>query len=160
MLRKICQDYGGMLGILRRKVSEEGEASKREVPGPNFTTQGVSSRRDVDYQDFADTRNWSTVPQLWREWTVGFGNGLSMQGLKDLYGPRCSLAYSEKAMYSRRKVTIDEIRRRQAEGDQRGRGGGRDRANATARSTVPAPAASTIESAEEICLKVATLKPD
>lgn len=38
MIREICQNYGEMLGILKREVSEEGEASKREVPGPNFTT--------------------------------------------------------------------------------------------------------------------------
>jgi len=58
----------------------------------------------------------SLVPQLWREWTVGLGNGLSVQGLEDLYGARWRPAHSEKAMYSRRKVIIDEIRRRQAEG--------------------------------------------
>ena len=62
------------------------------------------------------SRTISTVPQLWREWTVGLGNGLSVQGLEDLYGPRWRPAHSEKVMYSRRKVIIDEIRRRQAEG--------------------------------------------
>jgi hypothetical protein len=44
------------------------------------------------------------------------GNGPSMQGLDDLYGPRWRPAHSEKVIYSRRKVIIDEIRRRQAEG--------------------------------------------
>jgi hypothetical protein len=91
---------------------------------------------------------------------VGLGNGLSVQGLEGLYGPRRRPAHSEKVMYSQRKVIIDETRRRQVEGDQRGRGGGRGRADATTRSTVPALAASIIESAEEICLTVATLKPD
>ena len=62
------------------------------------------------------SRTISTVPQLWREWTVGLGNGLSVQGLEDLYGPRWRPAHSEKVMYSRRKIIIDEIRRRQAEG--------------------------------------------
>ena len=62
------------------------------------------------------SRTISTVPQLWREWTVGLGNSLSVQGLEDLYGPRWRPAHSEKVMYSRRKVIIDEIRRRQAEG--------------------------------------------
>jgi hypothetical protein len=64
------------------------------------------------------SRTVSTVPQLWREWTVGLGNGLSVQGLEDLYGPRWRPAHSEKMMYSRRKVIIDEMRRRrrQAEG--------------------------------------------
>jgi hypothetical protein len=34
------------------------------------------------------SRTISTVPQLWREWTVGLGDGPSVQGLEDLYGPR------------------------------------------------------------------------
>jgi hypothetical protein len=43
----------------------------------------------------------------------GIGNGPSVQGL---YGLRGGQAHSEKVMYGRRKVIIDEIRRRQAEG--------------------------------------------
>ena len=46
----------------------------------------------------------------------GIGDGSSVQGLEDLYGPRWGQAHSEKVMYGRRKVIIDEIRRRQAEG--------------------------------------------
>jgi hypothetical protein len=42
------------------------------------------------------SRTISTVPQLWREWTVGLGNGPSVQGLEDLYGPRWRPAHSEK----------------------------------------------------------------
>jgi hypothetical protein len=41
-----------------------------------------------------------------------------MQGLEDLYGPRWCQAHSEQVMYDRRKVIIDEIRRRQDEGKQ------------------------------------------
>jgi hypothetical protein len=46
----------------------------------------------------------------------GIGDGPSVQGLEDPYGPRWGQAHSEKVMYGRRKVIIDEIRRRQAEG--------------------------------------------
>ena len=60
------------------------------------------------------SRTISTVPQLWREWTVG--DGPSVQGLEDLYGPRWRQAHSEQVMYGRRKMIIDEIRRGQAEG--------------------------------------------
>ena len=59
-------------------------------------------------------------------------------------------------MYSRRKVIIDEIQRRQAEGINTGAGDGGGRADATARSTVAAPAAPTVKPAEEICPTVAT----
>ena len=47
---------------------------------------------------------------------MGLGDGPSVQGLEDLYGPRWWQAHGEKVMYGRRKVIIDEIRRRQAEG--------------------------------------------
>jgi len=61
------------------------------------------------------SRTISTVPQLWREWTVGLGNGPSVQGLEDLYGPRWRRARSETVIYSQRKVII-EIWRQQATG--------------------------------------------
>jgi Transcriptional activator of glycolytic enzymes len=91
---------------------------------------------------------------------VGLGNGLSVQELEGLYGPSRRPAHSKKAIYSRRKVIIDEVRRQQVGRDQYGRGGGRGRANATARSTVPTSAASIIELAEEICPTVATFHPN
>jgi hypothetical protein len=62
------------------------------------------------------SRTVSTVPQLWREWTVGLGDGPSVQGLEDLHGPRWRQPHSEQVMYGQRKMIIDEIRRRQAEG--------------------------------------------
>jgi hypothetical protein len=62
------------------------------------------------------SRAVTTVPQLWREWTVGLAGGPSVQGLEDLYGPRWRQKHSEQVLYGRRKVVIDEIRRRQAQG--------------------------------------------
>jgi hypothetical protein len=47
---------------------------------------------------------------------VGVGGGPSVQGLEDLYGPRWRQKHSEKVMYGRRKIIVDEIRRRLAEG--------------------------------------------
>jgi hypothetical protein len=55
-------------------------------------------------------------PAAVREWTVGLGDGPSVQGLEDLYGPRWRHPHSERVMYGRRIMIIDEIRRRQAEG--------------------------------------------
>jgi hypothetical protein len=40
-----------MLEMFNGVVGEEQEASKLEVPRPNFITQGVSPRRDVVYYD-------------------------------------------------------------------------------------------------------------
>jgi Transcriptional activator of glycolytic enzymes len=62
------------------------------------------------------SRTISTVPQLWREWTVGIGKDLSVQGLKALYGVRWRRKHSDKTMYDRRKVIIDEIRRQEPGG--------------------------------------------
>ena len=78
----------------------------------------------------------------------GIGDGPSVQGL---YGPRWGQAHSEKVMYDRRKVIIDEDSEMAGRRDQHGRGGGRGRAGATARSTVAASAVSTVKPAEEIC---------
>jgi hypothetical protein len=62
------------------------------------------------------SRTISTVPQLWREWTEGIAGGPSVQRLEDEYGPRWRKKHSETVMFSRRKVIIDEIRSRQAQG--------------------------------------------
>jgi hypothetical protein len=62
------------------------------------------------------SRTVQTVPQLWREWTVGLGGKPSVQGLEDLYGRRWRLAHKETVLYGRRKVIIDEIRRLHATG--------------------------------------------
>ena len=39
-----------------------------------------------------------------------------MQGLEDLYGSRWRRKHSEQVFYGRRKVIIDKVRRRQAQG--------------------------------------------
>lgn len=51
---------------------------------------------------------------------MGLGDGPFVQGLEDLCGPRWQQAHSEKVMYGRGKVIINEIRRRQAEGINKG----------------------------------------
>jgi hypothetical protein len=62
------------------------------------------------------SRTISTVPQLWREWTVGLKGGPSVQGLEDLYGPRWRSMHKESVLYGRRKVIIDEIRQQHTKG--------------------------------------------
>ena len=61
-------------------------------------------------------RNHSTVPDLWREWTVGWGNGPAIQALEATYGARWRPSQKERMFFGRRKVIIDEIRRRTALG--------------------------------------------
>jgi hypothetical protein len=62
------------------------------------------------------SRTISTVPDLWREWTVGLGDNPAVQTLEDTYGPAWRPTQRERVMFGRRKVIIDEIRARQAKG--------------------------------------------
>lgn len=60
------------------------------------------------------SRTVQTIPELWREWTVGLQGQLSIEKLDELYssdwrsGPD---AAAERQFYSRRKTLINEIRR-------------------------------------------------
>jgi hypothetical protein len=55
------------------------------------------------------SRTIKTVPDLWREWTCGLGNDPSVQTLEETYGAAWRPLQSERVMFSRRKVIIDEI---------------------------------------------------
>ena len=62
------------------------------------------------------SRTIESVPDLWREWTAGLGHGPAVQVLENAYGAAWRPAQAERVMFSRRKVIIDEIRKRQAAG--------------------------------------------
>ena len=62
------------------------------------------------------SRTIRTVNDLWREWTVGLGSGPAVQTLEDSYGPLWRPSQRERVMYGRRKIIINEIRRRQSNG--------------------------------------------
>jgi hypothetical protein len=55
------------------------------------------------------SRTIKTVPELWREWTCGLGDNPSVQSLEETYGAAWRPSQSERVMFSRRKVIIDEI---------------------------------------------------
>jgi Transcriptional activator of glycolytic enzymes len=56
------------------------------------------------------SRGITTIPDLWREWTVGLGGQLSVEALDERWGSRWRRG-AEFQFYSRRKVIIDEIKR-------------------------------------------------
>jgi hypothetical protein len=60
-------------------------------------------------------RGITTIPDLWREWTVGLGGQLSVEALDERWGSRWRHG-AEFQFYSRRKVIIDEIKRLMAGG--------------------------------------------
>lgn len=60
------------------------------------------------------SRTIRTIPELWREWTVGLQGQPSIDRLDELYGSGWRsgpAAASERQFYSRRKTLITEIRR-------------------------------------------------
>jgi hypothetical protein len=61
-------------------------------------------------------RTAHTVPELWREWTCGLGGNPSIQSLEDTYGAAWRPLQRERVKFCRRKVIIDEIRRRHTSG--------------------------------------------
>jgi hypothetical protein len=55
------------------------------------------------------SRTIKAVPELWREWTCGLSDNPSVQSLEETYGAAWRPSQSERVMFSRRKVIIDEI---------------------------------------------------
>jgi hypothetical protein len=60
---------------------------------------------------FKLSREVQTIPDLWREWTVGLGGLPSVDSLDAQFGCRWRSA-TERQYYSTRKVIVDEIRAR------------------------------------------------
>jgi hypothetical protein len=80
------------------------------------TAAPVSNAPSPLFPVYRLSRTIETVPDLWREWTVGLGNGPAVQALEDTYGASWRPDQKERVLFSRRKVIIDEIRKRQADG--------------------------------------------
>jgi hypothetical protein len=77
------------------------------VPGPGPAPAPAPARHDP-VPSYRLSRQVATVPDLWREWTVGLGGLPSVAALDAAYGSRWR-AQSERQYYSMRKVIIDEI---------------------------------------------------
>jgi hypothetical protein len=52
-----------------------------------------------------------TVPELWKEWTVGIGGKPSVEILERQYGASWRPSHKERVLFGRRKVIINEIYR-------------------------------------------------
>jgi hypothetical protein len=62
------------------------------------------------------SRNVQTVGQLWREWTVGLTGQPAVQQLESTYGPRWRPQLKERTFFSRRKVIVDNIKKKAMSG--------------------------------------------
>jgi hypothetical protein len=80
---------------------------------------GAEDRAEVDaaagIPKYRLSRTISTIPDLWREWTVGLGNSPSVQFLEDSYGARWRPSQEERVFFCRRKAIISWIRAKQRE---------------------------------------------
>lgn len=61
------------------------------------------------------SREVRTIPDLWREWTVGLAGLPAVEGLDRLYGSQWRSG-NERQYYSMRKVIVKEVRRRAGQG--------------------------------------------
>jgi hypothetical protein len=79
--------------------------SSGPMPAP-ATIEGLAAQLPTYHL----SRGITTIPDLWREWTVGLGGQLSVEALDERWGSRWRHG-AEFQFYSRRKVIIDEIKR-------------------------------------------------
>ena len=86
---------------------------------PNFPDLVASNAADSapSPPDFSMSRTLTTVAEAWQEWTAGIAGRPSIQSLDDAWGPAWRKLQKEKMFYCRRKVLINEIRKRAAGGD-------------------------------------------
>lgn len=70
--------------------------SERISPSVDASFSALIDKNDNEPPPYLLSRSISTVPQPWKEWTIGINGGLSVQRLEDLYGPSWRLKHSEK----------------------------------------------------------------
>jgi hypothetical protein len=74
----------------------------------------VALAQAAELPQYRMSRTVQTIPELWREWTVGLQGQPSIERLDGLHGSSWRsgpTAASERQFYSRRKTLVTEIRR-------------------------------------------------
>lgn len=114
------------LGPCTTSPNRQDSLERSEQPIPSSSTSAplppslpsalLSSSLPSSPSSYRLSRTIQTVPELWREWTCGLGGNPSVQILEELHGPRWRPEPKERIFFSRRKVIIDEIRRRHESG--------------------------------------------
>ena len=90
----------------------------RASPLPNrpvaLPITALAQAAETPQPQYRMSRTLQTIPELWREWTVGLPGQPSIEQLDAQYGASWRsgpAAASERQFYSRRKTLITEIRR-------------------------------------------------
>ncbi|KAK7205815.1 transcriptional activator of glycolytic enzymes-domain-containing protein [Myxozyma melibiosi] len=57
------------------------------------------------------SRDVTTVPELWQEWTIGLNGGPKVRELEEKFGTRWRSSSAERKFFCLRKVILDYIHR-------------------------------------------------
>ena len=74
----------------------------------------VLSNNDYTYRMSPQVK---TIPDLWQEWTIGFGGGPSVESLNTRFGCKWRKSVAHRQWYSRRRRLIRVIQNRISNGD-------------------------------------------
>lgn len=81
-------------------------------PAPCAPSAIESHSKEPEVPKYTLSRSVLTIPELWRQWTVGVNGSPSIATLDQQYGSRWRTKHSETQYYCVRKVIIDELIRR------------------------------------------------
>ncbi len=89
----------------------------RPLDGPVFCAPSVleALEKNKEVPKYTLSRKISTIPKMWREWTVGTMGCPSVEELDQRYGSRWQPEYKERQFYSVQKVIVEELQRRTIE---------------------------------------------
>lgn len=110
---------------LRNPPAAPPEPSLADAPpiplaGPAPCALPVLAQLAAKAPTYSMNRQASSIPQLWREWSVGLPGCPSVQELDRIWGARWRASAKERQFYSLRKVIVEELRRRAEEHDGEG----------------------------------------
>lgn len=84
-------------------------------PAPCASSVLEALEKNKEVPKYTLSRRISTIPEMWREWTVGTMGCPSVEELDQRYGSRWRPEHKERQFYSVRKVIVEELRRRAIE---------------------------------------------
>ena len=94
----------------------DGEAQDQQRP-PAALPQPPPFNPALPPPAYRMSRMIQSVHDLYQEWAYGLGSGPAVQALEEAYGARWRPMQSERVFFSRRKLILDEIRRRQGDSE-------------------------------------------
>ncbi|CEP20124.1 hypothetical protein [Parasitella parasitica] len=114
VVKKIEERFGSVLAN-----AQQSEAAIASLTPATNVSSGAQRREREDECDGNDrrkhyklSRNLSNVTSLWREWSVGLGDGNpSVATLNEEYGSKWRQEAKERKYYSKRLVIINEIQK-------------------------------------------------